>query len=114
MTIALTTQGPTLDEAMDPRFGRARYFLLFDDAGETIEAVDNVEGMGQAHGAGPRAVRALVDHGVEVLITGNGPGGNAAMGLKAAGISVYVGAGQMTAREALTAYRDGALEPATL
>jgi predicted Fe-Mo cluster-binding NifX family protein len=110
MTIALTTQGLTLEDAMDPRFGRARYFLVVDEAEGTIEAVDNSASAAQGRGAGPRAVRTLVEHGVDVLITGHGPGGNAATTLKAAGIRAYAGADRMTAKEALSAYRDGKLE----
>ena len=30
MKIAITAQGPELDAAVDPRFGRAAYFLIVD------------------------------------------------------------------------------------
>ena len=44
------------------------------------------------------------------LITGNGPGGNAAAGLAATDVKIDVGAGEMTVREALAAYREGRLQ----
>ncbi|MBD3221564.1 dinitrogenase iron-molybdenum cofactor biosynthesis protein [bacterium] len=113
MTIALTTRGTDRDAPMDPRFGRTPYFLILDEEIDEVAVVDNTEVAGQAHGAGPRAVRVLVDHGVDVLITGNGPGGNAAAGLQAAGVTVYVGAGEMTAAEALQAYHEGKLPAAS-
>jgi len=45
-----------------------------------------------------------------VLITGNGPGGNAAMALKQGNIKVFIGAGTMTAKEAYEAYKNNSLE----
>jgi predicted Fe-Mo cluster-binding NifX family protein len=113
MTIALTTRGTDRDAPMDPRFGRTQYFLILDEETDELTAIDNTDVSRETHGAGPRAVRRLVDHGVDVLITGNGPGGNAAAGLQAAGVKVYVGAGEMTAAEALQAYREGKLSAAS-
>lgn len=109
MIIALTTRGTDLTAPMDPRFGRTPYFLIVDDASDEVQVVDNTAAAGEAHGAGPRAVRVMVDHGVEVLVTGNGPGGNAAVALQAANVTVHVGAGEMTVTEALQAFRDGRL-----
>jgi predicted Fe-Mo cluster-binding NifX family protein len=43
------------------------------------------------------------------LITGNGPGGNAATVLEKTGIKILVGAGDMTAKEAYEAYQNGEL-----
>jgi predicted Fe-Mo cluster-binding NifX family protein len=45
----------------------------------------------------------------DILITGNGPGGNAAAVLKNTPLKIYVGAGEMTVKEALSAYKDGKL-----
>jgi len=43
------------------------------------------------------------------LITGNGPGGNAAMALQQGNIKIITGAGAMTAKEAYDAYKKGEL-----
>lgn len=109
MKLAFTAQGAEWDSPMDPRFGRARFFLVFDEASEAIETIDNRAGDDEAHGAGPRTARKLSELAADVLITGNGPGGNAAAVLQAAGIAVQVGAGEMTVRQALEAYRRGEL-----
>ncbi len=47
-----------------------------------------------------------------MLITGNGPGGNADAVLKTTGIEVYVGAGEMTVQQAYEAYKAGSLKKA--
>lgn len=89
MKIAVTATGTDLDAAMDPRFGRAQYILIFDQDGSLVEAVDNAAGVGAMQGAGIQAGKLLADRKVDVLITGNcGP--NAFKTLNAAGIKVVV------------------------
>jgi predicted Fe-Mo cluster-binding NifX family protein len=46
----------------------------------------------------------------DVLITGNGPGGNAAAVLRNSPMKIYVGAGEMTVKEALGAFKNGELK----
>jgi hypothetical protein len=46
----------------------------------------------------------------EVLITGNGPGGNAANVLGKMNVKIFVGAGGMSIREAYQAYQDNQLK----
>ncbi|MBU1700269.1 MAG: NifB/NifX family molybdenum-iron cluster-binding protein [Candidatus Eisenbacteria bacterium] len=110
MSIAFTTQGTEWDSSMDPRFGRTRFFFVFDEKTEKIETFDNSAIEKESHGAGPKAAQKLVELGANVLITGNGPGGNAAAVLESTGIKVFVGAGEMTVKEALEAYRCGKLK----
>ncbi len=110
MKIALTAQGPHWDSAMDPRFGRTPYILIYDEDTDELTAIDNRAVDNEAHGAGPLTARKLLDAAPQVLITGNGPGGNAAAVVATAEIAIYVGAGNMTAKEAYAAYKDGKLE----
>ena len=109
MKIVFTTQGPDLDSPMDARFGRARYFLVLDSDSGAIEVVDNGADSQVAHGAGPKAAQKVIQLGAGVVVTGNGPGGNAASVLGSTDIEVYVGAGNMTAAEAKRAYENGEL-----
>jgi len=109
MKLIFTTQGTEWDAVMDPRFGRTRYFFIYDEEADEIEIVDNAAAENEAHGAGPRAAKVLADSGAQVLITGNGPGGNAATVLASLGTEIFVGAGQMTAKEAFEAYKEGTL-----
>ena len=46
----------------------------------------------------------------EVLITGNGPGGNAATVLNEAKIKIYIGAGNGTVKEAYENFKNGELK----
>ena len=43
-------------------------------------------------------------------ITGNGPGGNAAAVVNQMNLKVYVGAGEMTLKEAYDSYKNGLLK----
>lgn len=110
MKIVFTTQGPSWDDSMDPRFGRTQFFLVYDDQSEEIEVFDNSDVQNEAHGAGPRTAQKLAEFGANVLITGNGPGGNAARALETTGIEIYVGAGDLTVKQAHEAYKNGELK----
>lgn len=110
MTIAFTTQGTDWDAQMDPRFGRTRYFLVLNEETDELRVVDNSAADEEAHGAGPKTAQKLMEFGATTLITGNGPGGNAAAVLASTGIKIYVGAGDLTVKDALAAYREGRLE----
>ncbi len=110
MKIAFTTKGTEWDSQMDPRFGRTEYFIIFDEEKDEIKTVDNTAIVNEAHGAGPKTAQRLFEEEANVLITGNGPGGNAATVLEKGKLAVYVGAGNMTVKEAYDAYKKGDLK----
>jgi len=112
MKLVFTAKGTDMDAAMDPRFGRTEYFVIYDEDTKSVDSFDNRAIEGEVHGAGPKTAQKLSEIGAEVLITGNGPGGNAAAVLKTMGTVVYIGAGDMTVREAYEAYKAGSLEKA--
>lgn len=109
MKIAFTTKGTDWDAQIDPRFGRTDYFLIYDDDKDELSSIDNTDVSEVAHGAGPRTAQRLFEQKPDVLITGNGPGGNAAMVLNQSGVKVITGAGNMTAQQAYDAYKNGEL-----
>jgi predicted Fe-Mo cluster-binding NifX family protein len=111
MRTAFTTKGTDWDSMMDPRFGRTEFILVFDEENGELIHFDNRGVEDIAHGAGPRTAQKLFDLKVDVLITGNGPGGNAASVLGKAGVEIFTGAGEMTVREALMAYKNNTLNP---
>lgn len=89
MRIAVTAMGSDIESAVDPRFGRAQYILVFDQDGTLLESVDNSENLNSMRGAGIQAGKILADRKVDVLVTGHcGP--NAFKTLSAAGIKVVV------------------------
>jgi predicted Fe-Mo cluster-binding NifX family protein len=112
MKIVFTSKGTGMDSHMDSRFGRTDFFVIYDEQSKSVESYDNRAIEGEAHGAGPKTAQKLAEVGAQVLITGNGPGGNADAVLKTTGIEVYVGAGEMTVQQAYEAYKAGSLKKA--
>ena len=110
MKIIFTAKGTDLDAPMDARFGRTDYFVIYNDETNLVESYDNREVENEAHGAGPRTAGKLAEYGADVLITGNGPGGNAKTALESTGIKIYAGAGSMSVKEAYDAYKNGSLK----
>ena len=109
MRTAFTAKGTDWDSMMDPRFGRTEFILVYDEENGDLVHFDNRAVDDVAHGAGPRTAQKLFDLRADVLITGNGPGGNAATVLEKAGVKVFTGASEMTVKEALHAYRNNTL-----
>ena len=110
MKIAFTTKGTNWDSAMDTRFGRTEYFLIYDEDKDELPYYNNRDSANDAHGAGHKTAQKLFEFSPDVLITGNGPGGNAASVLQKTGVKIYIGAGEMTAKEAFDAYKNGELK----
>lgn len=110
MKIAVTTSGESLDAPLDPRFGRAKKFLLYDtDSGE-FELIDNVQNLNAPQGAGIQAAQNVSSLGAAVVITGNcGP--KAYKTLMAAGIKVVVGS-EGSVMQAIEQFERGKLKPA--
>lgn len=110
MIIVFTTKGTTWDSAMDPRFGRTEYFVIYDEQKDELISFDNRASENDAHGAGPKTAQKLFKFNPDVLITGNGLGGNAETVVKKSNIKVFVGAGEMTVKEAFEAYKNNSLK----
>lgn len=106
MKIAFTAKGSTWDSPMDPRFGRTDYILIYDEELDELECIDNRDIESVAHGAGTKTSSLLFDLGPQVLITGSGPGNNAAIALKQMNLKICIGAGDLTVRQAYEAYKN--------
>lgn len=100
--IAISATEGSLDGGVDPRFARARFFLIADARGEAVEIVDNRGSDELPHGAGTAAVEAMVRRGVTTVLTGQ-VGPRAEEGLRAAGIHVRTGVSGVC-RDALAAH----------
>lgn len=108
----MTSQGTTLEDALDKRFGRARYVLVADTETGEVTVHDNTVNLNAAQGAGIQTAQRVSETGAEALITPNlGP--KAFRTLSAAGIRVYLAAG-CTGREAMERLQRGELaEPSS-
>jgi len=109
MKIAFTAKGTQWDSEMDPRFGRTEYLVIYDDDRDELTSFDNRETAQEAHGVGPKTAQKISELGPEVIITGNGPGGNALRLIDKLDIEVYTGAFNMTVKEAYEAFRNNSL-----
>ncbi len=108
MKIAVSSEGTEITTSVNPRFGRSRWFLIFDTETGVWDTHDNTVNADAPGGAGPRTVQGLADLGVGVVITGMlGPKANTA--LKAASISAYQ-AESVTVDEAVQKLQSGDLE----
>jgi predicted Fe-Mo cluster-binding NifX family protein len=105
--ICVTAAGNKLDTPVDPRVGRAAYFIIVDSETMAFEAVSNMA-VGAMSGAGIQAAQTIASKGVNVLITGN-VGPNAFQALASAGIKIVVGASG-TVREVVEKYKRGELK----
>lgn len=109
MKIVITAKGPELDSAVDPRFGRAAYFLVYDLESDTCETVSNESGRSAGQGAGVQAAQLIADRGVGAVLTGNcGP--KAHQLLDSAKVAIYTGV-EGTAAEAVERFRGGTMSP---
>jgi predicted Fe-Mo cluster-binding NifX family protein len=91
MKIVVSAKGHDLDSEVDPRFGRAVGFILFDTETHDFMAVDNSQTLNTPSGAGIQAAETVSRLNADALITGHcGP--KAFRTLQAAGIAIYTGA----------------------
>jgi predicted Fe-Mo cluster-binding NifX family protein len=95
MKIAFTSTGPGWDAKIDPRFGRTEFILIYDEEKDELTSIDNRNIVNIAHGAGPKTAQIIFDQAPQVLITGNGPGGNAAGILARMNLKIFIGAAGM-------------------
>jgi predicted Fe-Mo cluster-binding NifX family protein len=111
MKISISSQGPGPDSMVDPRFGRAAQFVIYDTDTSSYTALSNSQSLNASHGAGIKAAETLSNQGVAILITGHcGP--QAFQALKAAEIKIFTGAEGFTVSQALEKYQSGQLSAA--
>lgn len=106
--IAISSEGPSLSDALDPRFGRTGGFVFADLISGELRYLDNGTSQALAQGAGIQASENLARAGAQVLITGF-VGPKAFIALEAAGVKVVQGLEHLTVGEALELYKTGDL-----
>ena len=107
MKIAITSMGAKLEDKVDPRFGRCRYFILFDTDTNKFEAIENTGAQGMG-GVGIQSGQIMADREVKTVLTGScGP--NAFQTLQAAGIKVITGV-TGTVQEAIDKFKSDKLK----
>ena len=88
MKIAFSSTGNDLDAPLDPRFGRAPKFVVYDLDKKTFEVIDNEQNYNAAQGAGIQSAETVARLGAKAVVTGHcGP--KAFRVLSAAGIKIH-------------------------
>jgi len=109
MKIVFTAKGNDWNSKIDERFGRAEYLVVFDEESNKFEVIANdTESM--EHGAGLQTVKKVIDLGADIVITGNGAGQKVLDVLKMSDVKFYIGANDMTLKEAYEAFKLGKLQ----
>ncbi len=110
MKVAVSAQHAAWDAPVDPRFGRARTFVLVDTERPELVEIANTQALDAVQGAGVQAAALLCRSGAEAVITGHcGPKAYAA--LAAGRVKVFTGA-TGTVAEAVAALAAGHLAEA--
>lgn len=109
MKIVVTADGNDLDAQVSPFFGRCPTYILVDTDTLEFEAIANPAAAARG-GAGVRAAQFVVEQGAGAVITGN-VGPNAYHVLRSANVPIYR-TGEGTVRQAVGAYKAGALQAA--
>jgi predicted Fe-Mo cluster-binding NifX family protein len=87
MKIAISATGQDMECDMDPRFGRAPFFIIIDSETEEWTAEEN-GAAGASGGAGRSAAALVAGKGASAVVSANfGP--NALQSLQAAGVTPY-------------------------
>ena len=91
MKVAITVTQANLNAEIDQRFGRSKFFAIFDTENGNVEFMDNGINLEAATGAGVQAASNVINSGAKVVITGNcGP--KAFRVLSEGGVKVIIGA----------------------
>jgi predicted Fe-Mo cluster-binding NifX family protein len=105
--IAVCSSDSSPSSPVDGRFGRCKFFMLWDPETRQYKPLANT-GPEAEHGAGTGAVQALIQNNVGMVISRR-VGPKAYVALKEAGIKVFAGTGGKTVEAARQSYEAGEL-----
>ena len=106
MKIAISAEGTALEDNVDPRFGRAAGFIIYDTETKGTAYLENGAGQTAAQGAGLIAVEAVSNAGAAVALSGYiGP--KAFDALQALGIGTVQDVDNRTVGDVIRAFEAG-------
>lgn len=108
MKVAVSSTGSTLEDLVDPRFGRCPYFLVVNPATMEFEALPNTNAE-LGGGAGIQSAKLVMEKGATVILTGScGP--NAVQVLEQGNAYIVTGVSGI-ASQAVQQFAAGSLKP---
>ena len=108
MKVCVTAFSPGLEAEVDPRFGRAQYFVIVETDTMDCESIPNPH-TNAVGGTGIQSAQLVIEKGCKVVITGH-VGPNATQVLEAVGVKVITGAQGLKVREAIEKFVKGDLK----
>ena len=70
MKIAISSKSNVMSSELDARFGRCKYFVIYDTEEKSTTFIENLAAE-QTEGAGPAAFKQLVSLGVKKIVSGD-------------------------------------------
>lgn len=70
MKIAVSSTGQSLQDSLDPRFGRCAGFVIYDSDSRTSSFLSNSQQQNLPGGAGIQTAKMVANAGADILITG--------------------------------------------
>lgn len=104
--IAISCEGPTMEDNVDPRFGRAAGFIIFDTLTSDFTYQENGLSQTMAQGAGIQTAENIIRTGAQAVLTGY-VGPKAFAVLKAAGVVIAQDLNNMTVTQAVEQFKQG-------
>jgi predicted DNA-binding protein (UPF0251 family)/predicted Fe-Mo cluster-binding NifX family protein len=107
--IAISSEGPTLEDSLDPRFGRSAGFIIIDPDTNDHTYLENGLAQTMAQGAGIQAAETVINAGATAVLTGY-VGPKAFRVLESAGVRIAQDLENITVQEALDRYKGGQVQ----
>lgn len=111
MKYIFSCKGKGWESMLDPHFGRAEGFFLFDDETKKTKWISNEENENAAQGAGKLAAQLVINTGASVLITGH-VGPKAFDVLSVSAMKIFISK-EDSLEKVFEAYQQGKLEEQT-
>ncbi|MFW6415571.1 MAG: NifB/NifX family molybdenum-iron cluster-binding protein [Thermodesulfobacteriota bacterium] len=109
MKIAVSSRGETLQDELDPSFGRCAGFVVYDSVTLEVSFLDNSGQRNSPQGAGIQTAQMVSGSGIDVLISGQfGP--RAMQALSQSAIQLFISFAP-TVQEAIEAWKSERVSP---
>lgn len=107
--VAISSEGPTPQDLVDSRFGRAVGFIIYDTKSGSYTYNENGMAMTMAQGAGIQTAENIVKAGVQAVLTGY-VGPKAFAVLEAAGVKIGLNFENLPVEKAFDRFKEGKVQ----